>query len=152
MKLQASGTFLKLKGGSTGTQILDNVDKVILESSSVGLSSFVNFGLLVNSSNVTSTITNTSGGGFASQYFSAATVTGQIYTGGGSMNIANTKHPMYFSTNRFVNLKSLSIECNGCVVINTTCANTSDTKLKDNQQVANLDEIQNIFDKIDVKT
>ena len=91
--------------------------------------------------------------GFASQYFSAATVTGQIYTGGGSMNIAtNTNHPIYFSTNRFVNLKSLSIEANGCVVINTTCTNTSDTKLKDNQQIADLDEIQNMFDKVDVKT
>ena len=89
----------------------------------------------------------------ASQYLTAAGVTSQIYTGGGSMNIAtNTNHPMYFSTNRFVNLKSLSIEANGCVVINTTCTNTSDTKLKDNQQIADLDEIQNIFDKVDVKT
>ena len=63
-----------------------------------------------------------------------------------------TNHPMYFSTNRFVNLKSLSIEADGCVVVHTTCTNVSDTKLKDNQQIADLNVIQNMFDQIDVKT
>ena len=97
--IKTSTTFLKLKGGSAGTQILDNVDKLILEASSAGLTSFVNFGLLVNSANVTSSITNTSGSGYSSQYITAASVTGQIFTGGGAMYIAtNTNHPMYFST------------------------------------------------------
>ena len=59
---------------------------------------------------------------------------------------------LYSFTHRFVNLKSLSIEASGAVVCSTSFTNNSDTKLKDNQQIANLDEIQNIFNKINVKT
>ena len=98
-------------------------------------------------------VTNTNATGYASHYLDAAGVIGQIYTGGGVMVIAtNTNHALQFYTNRFVNLKSLSIEASGAVVCSTSFTNNSDTKLKDNQQIANLDEIQNISDKINVKT
>ena len=63
----------------------------------------------------------------------------------------NTSHPIQFYSNRFVNLKSLSI-ASGAVVCSTSFTNNSDSKLKDNQQIADLDEIQNMFNKIDVKT
>ena len=44
------------------------------------------------------------------------------------------------------------MKASGAVVCSTSFTNNSDSKLKDNHQIANLDEIQNIFDKIDVKT
>ena len=64
----------------------------------------------------------------------------------------NTSHPIQFYSNRFVNLKSSSIEASGAVVCSTSFTNNSDSKLKDNQQISDLDEIQNILNKIDVKT
>ena len=67
-QVESSGTLLKIKGGSSGTQIIDNNSNLILEASSVGLTSFVNLGVIVNALNVTQTITNTNASGYASQY------------------------------------------------------------------------------------
>ena len=95
-QVESSGTLLKIKGGSSGTQIIDNNSNLILEASSVGLTSFVNLGT-INALNATQTITNTNASGYASQYLNAGGVSGQIYTWGGSMVIStNTNHPMYF--------------------------------------------------------
>ncbi len=64
----------------------------------------------------------------------------------------NSAHPLRFSTNRFVNATSLTIETSGAVVCNTTFTNNSDGRLKDNQTEASLSEMMAIFDAVDVKT
>ena len=113
-QLQASGTISKLKGGSSGCQINSNTNNLILDINSVGVSSMVNLSVITNTDNATATITNTLATGYASNYLNAGGVSGQIYTGGGVMVIAtNTSHPIQFHSNRFVNLKSLSIETSG---------------------------------------
>ena len=46
----------------------------------------------------------------------------------------------------------MPINTNSTVTVHTTFYNNSDIKLKDNQQTADHDVIQNVFDSIDVKT
>ena len=94
-QLQSAGTLLKLKSGTSGTQILDSSNNLLLDVNSVGVSAMRNLSVLVNSTNATTTLTNTSGTGFASYYLTAATVTGQVFVGGAAMVVAtNTNHPM----------------------------------------------------------
>jgi hypothetical protein len=64
----------------------------------------------------------------------------------------NSAHPIRFSTNRFVNPTSLTIETNGDVVCNSNFTNNSDSRLKDNQTPANRDQLQSIFDAVEVMT
>ena len=151
--LQATGSILALKGGSSGCQVTDASNNLLLDANSSGVSTLRNLSVLVNATNATSTLTNTSGGGFASFYLTAATVTGQLFVGGGAMVLAtNTNNPMRFATNRFVNLTSLTIEASGQVVCNSSMCNTSDSRLKDNQTPASLSDMQSIFDAVEVKT
>ena len=83
----------------------------------------------------------------------AAGVTSQIFVGGAAMVVAtNTAHPLRLATNRFVNATSLTIEASGAVVCNSSMCNTSDSRLKDDQQIANLSTMQTIFDSIEAKT
>jgi hypothetical protein len=139
--------------GSSGTQILDSNDNLLLEASSVGVSVLRDFSVLTNSGHAISKITNTSGSGYASTYTEAAGVQGQIYTGAGIMSVStNTNHKLVFVANRYVNPPCLTIETNGAVVCNTSFTNNSDSKLKDDQQPADLVEIQRVFDAIQVKT
>ena len=46
----------------------------------------------------------------------------------------------------------MSINADTTVTVHTTFYNNSDIKLKDNQQTADHDVIQNVFNRIDVKT
>jgi hypothetical protein len=152
-QLQTGGNFLKLKGGALGTQILDENDGLLLEASSAGVSVLQNFNVLANTTFAAAIVTNTSGTGYASMYVRASGVEGQMYTGAGIMSLStNTNHKMVFATNRFINSTSLTVESNGSVVCNTSFQNNSDSKLKDNQTIANIDDMQSIFDNVEVKT
>ena len=98
-QLQASDTttILKLKGGSSGCQVLDTSNNILLEVNNAGVSALRNLSVIVNSSNAQSTINNTSGAGFSSSNMTAAGVTSQIFVGSGSMYVTtNTNHPMKF--------------------------------------------------------
>jgi hypothetical protein len=152
-QVQTTSSLLKLKGGVSGTQILDETDGLLLEASSVGVSMLQNVTVLKGGFEAIVNATNTSGSGYASLYTVAGGVTGQMYTGGNVMSIStNSNHPIRIATNRFNNPTSLTIENNGAVVCNTSFTNNSDTRLKDNQQSADLDEIQTVFDAVEVKT
>ena len=136
-QLQSSGTLLKLKSGTSGTQILDSSNNILVEANTAGVSTLRNLSVLVNSTNAQATINNTSGSGFSSSYMTAAGVTSQLFVGSAALVLAtNTNHPMRFATNRFVNATSLTIEANGQVVCNSSMCNTSDSRLKDKRQRA----------------
>ena len=64
----------------------------------------------------------------------------------------NTNHPIYFATNRFVHGDSIKIEDNGNVIVYTNFSNPSDTILKNNQVIGDSNDIQDIFNNIEVYT
>ena len=65
----------------------------------------------------------------------------------------SSTHKITFATNsNSTNTIPMTIQSNGDVNISTKFTNTSDSKLKDNQLKANLDDIQNILNNIDAKT
>ena len=73
-QIQPSGSLLKLKGGSSGCVVNDSNNNMILDVNSAGVSSMRNMSVLVNSTEATFRITNTSGAGLASHYLTAAGV------------------------------------------------------------------------------
>ena len=63
-----------------------------------------------------------------------------------------TNHALRFATNRWINGTSLTIESNGAVTCNSSFCSSSDSKLKSNQALASLSDMQGIFDAVNVKT
>ena len=109
--------------------------------------------VITNTAHTTATITNTLATGYASSYLNAGGVSGQLFVGGGSMNIGtNTNHPLRFATNRFTNPTSLTIEADGTLTCASGMCSASDSRLKDNQTLASLTDLQAIFDAVEVKT
>ncbi len=153
LQVAATSSLLKLKGGASGVQLLGASNELLLEASTAAVSILQNVTVLTNTSNTSFSLTNSSGSGFSSSYMNAATVASQLFVGGGFMFVGtNTNHPLRFATNRFVNATSMSIETNGSVVVNGSVVNSSDSKLKDNQQLAPLTSLKAILDAVDVKT
>ncbi len=148
-QVQANGTILKLKGGTSGLQLLDASNGLLVEASTAGVTLLKDLTVLGSVINTT----NTSGTGFVSNMMNSAGVSSQFFVGGSQLFLGtNSAHPMRFATNRFANATSLTIETNGAVVCNTTFTNNSDGRLKDNQTTASLTEMMAIFDAVDVKT
>ena len=63
-----------------------------------------------------------------------------------------TNHALRLATNRWINGTSLTIEANGAVTCNSSFCSSSDSKLKSNQALANLSDMQDIFNSVNVKT
>ncbi len=148
-QVQANGSILKLRGGSSGVQTLDASGNLLIEASTAGVTILKDLTVLGSVINTT----NTSGTGFVSNMMNSAGVSSQFFVGGSQLFLGtNSAHPMRFATNRFVNGTSLTIETSGAVVCSTSFTNNSDSRLKDNQAAASLTQMMAIFDAVEVKT